>query len=270
MNHTRILIALAAMCCAVPLSAQATAPADAIRELQAYVRASGKTTAVYGTIRSDVEATIGSIRGCNVEVTRRTNVALLGNTAAFRVDLGRLSPEVAITPASGAPHLRVLELVTGNGEEEIPLTITTRNGGRASSQVWRIGLHFGATEAPFAAQLFTAAIQACGGQAPTPEALARLAQKRLFADGNDPETFPLKGRCLQLVGPLVSAGTALPADSSLTVFRLTRGARLDVSGYVPDGAGRRRFTCSFRREGEAWVPDGANLARSATAPAPEQ
>jgi hypothetical protein len=263
MNRNAVLALVASALAAAPLAAQADA-VSAIRELQGFVNVNGRSTAVYGSVRTEVRNTIGGIRGCSVQITRDTQMPLLGNTAAYRVDLARLSPEISITPASGAPHLRVLELVAASGEEEIPLTLAMRTT-RNNSQQWRINLTFDAAQAEGAGMLFTRAIQACGGQPASSEGVARLSSKRLFANGNDAETFPLKGRCLQMVQPLVTAATTLPADSSLTVLRLTSTNRIDVAGYVPDGESRRRFSCTFRREGQEWLPDGANLARSAAA-----
>jgi hypothetical protein len=264
----RILLPTLAACLAAAPALAQSDWATAARDLQRFVNRNSASVDSSSRTRVESRISIAALRGCEAQITQHIDVRSLVSALVYRVDMSKLSP-VASTRSARSENLTLLEFVTTDGEDLVASTFTIgRRAAVAQGTSWRLSLPLPAEHAQEAGRLFSEVIRLCGGQPASAEALERIAGKRLRAEGNDPETFPLKARCLETVAALLPAGTALPADSSLTVTRSTRQPRVELFGYVPEESGRRRFSCGFRREGDAWLPDGANLARATDTPAP--
>lgn len=249
---------------AAPASAQTADAGATIQELRRFVNRHSLTVDTVRGIAIESRVSIGAPRGCALQIEQESTTRGVRATLVSRVDLARLSPEVQVLPNSaGDAGERTLELISSDGGEAFEVSVAIV-GTRSSIQDWRSRLSFGTVAADSAARLFGAAIGACGGTLPSAEEAERIAAKRLHSDGNDPDTFPLKGRCLQMVTGLVPPATALPTDSSLTVGRFPRRSRIEVNGRIGQGEGARRFSCGFRQEGQEWHADGANLAPEQT------
>lgn len=241
-------------------AAQADDPAASLQALRRFVNRNSLTVDTVGRAELQSRVTLAPPRGCRVEMTHESTTRGVRAALVYAVDLARLSPEVPVGPGSGGDAgERTLELVSSDASDAFDVSITLV-GRRSTVQSWRTKLSFGASVADEAARLFSAAIGACGGTAPTAEEAERIATRALHADGNDPETFPLKGRCLQMVSALVPPATELPRDSTLLVGRFPQRSRIEVSGRIGAGDAARRFSCGFKQEGEEWLADGANLA----------
>jgi hypothetical protein len=252
----------------------APAPQDSLRALQAFLIEHGRAAYATGSAITRFTTSVVSIGPCALTLARHLESPVNTDDDTVEVALARLTPTPRVTVLDEASDAWSVRVETSSGAKEFASRrrlVWTRDKSVSESAkpVDGAGMVLQSrANADRAARLLGTAAAACGATAMAPAvAAARNAPHDVTGNAlTDSSVIRVKAQCRALVRErLRSPTTAVFASDSLTLAYpgKTAGSMM-VTGTVvaQNGFGaplERSYGCTFVKENEAWLPQGAAL-----------
>jgi hypothetical protein len=239
--------------------------------LLAYINEHGDAVVVSGDLTMRYHTRALSTDGCSLTLDELTQSEVDDMHNMTQLDLRTLTPDVQVANVDVLSDVYAVRVETTSGESaNLTHRTTIYHTGENKGKEQQNEVHGSFTEIVFpskvsaerAKELARNAIQHCGGAVRPAEVTAELKsaeeEKNALMDR-------LRKQCQRLVlGKLKSPGSAKFDVESPGLSLRKKDGGIYISGEVDAEIGygaslRKNYICTFRLEGESWLPDGDPL-----------